>query len=228
MSQPPTGQLPPWERPQWQQGAQPAAEGAQPAPYGAPQYGAPQYGAPQYGQAQYGQAQYGQPQYGQPPYGTAEYGAPQYGQPQYGQPSYGQYPYGQQPAAYPYGQQPYGQYPYGPPRRRSRAVLIWSIVGGVALLALIVGVVVAVSGSGGVRPAPAATREPTGLGSDPVLDQWAQQCHDGTMSACDDLYDTSDLDSAYEDYGDTCAGRRGGGEWDYCADVFSDTDGSTD
>ena len=197
---PPPGQLPPWERPQWQQGEQSAGEGA-PSPYG--------------------QAPYGVQQYGQAPYGQAQYGAQPYGQAQYGQ-----QPYGQQSGGYPYGQQPYGQYLGGPPRKRSRAVLIWSIVGGAALLVLIVGVVLVALGSGGREPAPAATREPTGLGDDAFLDRLAQQCHDGTMSACDSLYDDSDIGSAYEEYGDTCAGRRAGG--DYCVDVYTDTDGSTD
>ena len=47
------------------------------------------------------------------------------------------------------------------------------------------------------------------------------------MAACDDLYNESDLDSQYETYGETCAGRRDGGAWAFCTDVFTDTAGST-
>ncbi|MBB3676487.1 hypothetical protein [Modestobacter versicolor] len=211
MSQPP-GPLPPWERPQWQQGQpQDGAFG-----YGTPQdaqpsYGVPQYGQPQYGQPQYGQPQYGQPQYGQPQYGQPQYGAPQYGQPQYGAPQYGSYP--PPPAA---------------PSRGDRTVLLWFLGGALALVALVVGILVVVDGEGqDVVPAPAATQEPTGLGDDPALDRLAQECHDGLMSACDDLFVDSPLDSDYEAYGDTCAGRREGGQWSFCVDVFSDTEGSS-
>jgi hypothetical protein len=100
------------------------------------------------------------------------------------------------------------------------------VVGGLALLGVVVAVVVAldVAIPDSTVPAPAASREPVGLGSDPVFDQLARACHDGDMSSCDDLYDRSEVDSAYEEYGDTCAGRRGGGAWAYCEDVYSDTD----
>jgi hypothetical protein len=232
MSQPPSGQQPPWERPQWQQ---PRADGPaadQPIadapaygnessgtpefgspPYAPPQYGQPPYDPSQYGQFQYGQQPYGAPQYGQPPYGAPQYGVPQYGQPPYGAPQYGQFPYGQV------------AYPYAPPPSNRGKVLIWSIVGGLALLGAIAAIVVAVSPGtpDSTVPAPAATREATGLGDDPELDRLAQECHDGDMSACDDLFNRSDLDSAYEEYGDTCAGRRSSGEWSYCVDVYSDS-----
>jgi len=73
-------------------------------------------------------------------------------------------------------------------------------------------------------PVPAATWLPTGLGSDPALDRLAQSCHAGDMSSCDDLYFDSEVDSEYEEYGDTCAGRREAGAWAMCADVFTDAD----
>jgi hypothetical protein len=152
-----------------------------------------------------GPAGYGQPPY-PGPYPYAPYGPPPYGPPRYG------------PVAHPYGWPP-------PPPRNTRKIVLWSVAGGLALLAVVLGVVLLAvdAGPDTVIPAPAATREATGLGEDPFLDRLAQDCHDGLMRACDDLYDTSDLDSAYEEYGDTCAGRRDGGAWAYCADVFSDT-----
>jgi hypothetical protein len=55
---------------------------------------------------------------------------------------------------------------------------------------------------------PEATVTPDGLGDDPVLDEYAQSCYDGDMEACDDLFKESELDSVYEAYGDTCAGRQ--------------------
>src|SRR5690606_16856796 len=48
---------------------------------------------------------------------------------------------------------------------------------------------------------------PGDLGDDPLLDQYAADCYAGDMEACDDLYWESPIDSAYEEYGDTCAGR---------------------
>ncbi|HEX9993419.1 MAG TPA: hypothetical protein VGB14_10865 [Acidimicrobiales bacterium] len=51
--------------------------------------------------------------------------------------------------------------------------------------------------------------EPPGdLGDDPALDALADQCFEGDMQACDDLYFQSPIDSAYEEYGDTCGGRN--------------------
>ncbi len=49
---------------------------------------------------------------------------------------------------------------------------------------------------------------PTGLGEDPVLDAYAQDCFDGDMAACDSLFLESEVASTYEAYGETCAGRR--------------------
>lgn len=51
--------------------------------------------------------------------------------------------------------------------------------------------------------------EPPGdLGDDPALDALAESCFEGEMQACDDLYFQSPIDSAYEDYGDSCGGRN--------------------
>lgn len=48
---------------------------------------------------------------------------------------------------------------------------------------------------------------PAGLGPDPVLDGYAQECFDGALQACDDLLHEAPPLSAYEEYGLTCAGR---------------------
>lgn len=97
------------------------------------------------------------------------------------------------------------------------------VAGGVLLVAALgTGVFLLFSmGNGGQVTAPPATLEATGLGGDPWLDRLAGDCHDGDMAACDDLFAQSELDSRYETYGDTCAGRRGAGEWSFCTDVFS-------
>lgn len=45
-------------------------------------------------------------------------------------------------------------------------------------------------------------------GTDPVLDELANDCQSGDFSACDELFLVSDLDSGYEDYGDSCGERN--------------------
>ncbi len=55
---------------------------------------------------------------------------------------------------------------------------------------------------------PPPGQEPVGLGNDPELDRLAQECYDGDMESCDDLYGQSEFGSEYEAYGDTCAGRQ--------------------
>ena len=72
-------------------------------------------------------------------------------------------------------------------------------------------------------PGPAPTQQPTGLGTDGRMDLLAIACFNGTMQACDDLYDESPAGSAYKTFADTCAGRQPAGTGRYCADVFIDT-----
>ncbi|MFV0308204.1 MAG: hypothetical protein ACK5OX_10730 [Desertimonas sp.] len=72
--------------------------------------------------------------------------------------------------------------------------------------------------TGGGIPAP--TLEPTGLGSDLTLDTLAQYCHGGAMQACDDLFAQSPEASAYQAYGDTCAGRQPADTGAYCVVSF--------
>jgi hypothetical protein len=69
---------------------------------------------------------------------------------------------------------------------------------------------------------PPATVVPDGLGDDPVLDEYAQNCYDGDMRSCDTLYDQSEVGSTYEAYGGTCAGRQPIHDSDvvYCTDAF--------
>jgi len=68
---------------------------------------------------------------------------------------------------------------------------------------------------------PPAEAEPDGLGTDAELDELAEECFDGEMQSCDDLYTRSPRDSDYEEYGDTCAGRQPSHTRRYCSDVFS-------
>lgn len=76
---------------------------------------------------------------------------------------------------------------------------------------------------------PPATQQPTGLGTNPTLDALAQQCFDGDMVACDELYRQSDaeLELSYRDYGDTCAGRQPLGTGRWCESSFPATGVST-
>ena len=152
-----------------------------------------------------------------PGYGTSPYGPPAYGPPGYGPPQQ-------------YGPPPW---PHLAPARpaRDRTGLLWGLVAALATLSLVLGVLLAVGGGPDPQPvssrpvpepAPAATLAPTGLGDDPALDRLAQQCADGQMNPCDDLYDESFPGSGYEAFADTCAGRRTAGEDTYCADVFYD------
>jgi hypothetical protein len=67
---------------------------------------------------------------------------------------------------------------------------------------------------------PESTEPPEGLGDDAQLDDLAQECFDGSMQACDDLYDDAEPGSAYRRYGDTCAGRQPAGTRQYCVASF--------
>jgi hypothetical protein len=104
------------------------------------------------------------------------------------------------------------------------------IVAGVAVLiiglavALVVGLRSDDGGGSGSDDSgiPEATSDPDGLGDDPELDGYAEDCHDGDMVACDDLFRLSPLGSAYELYGGSCAGRQSNSEARavYCVDAF--------
>ncbi|MGY1619483.1 hypothetical protein ACI797_22300 [Geodermatophilus sp. SYSU D00691] len=146
-------------------------------------------------------------------------------------------PYPPQPGPWPppspYGHGPPPWDPWsggvpGPPPRRSRATVVWVVVGSVLAVAVLVAVVVGARQLGAAQgdelfsPGAVATGEPaapTGLGDDPYLDERAQACHDGTMHACDELYARSPSGSAYEQYGLTCGGRVKAYEVYACSDL---------
>ena len=54
------------------------------------------------------------------------------------------------------------------------------------------------------------------------LDEYAEDCYDGDMGACDALYRESPRSSAYELYGGTCAGRQSNADASrvFCTDAF--------
>lgn len=168
----------------------------------APDHGWDAVPPPPTGWSPHGDQQYGPPQYPQPQYGPTQYGPPQYG-------------------------------PYAGPPPGNRTGLLWCLVAGLAALCVVLAVLLLVRPGPGPDqqpltappdpvPAPAATLAPAGLGEDPDLDRLAQQCADGQMNPCDDLYSESSPGSDYEDFADTCAGRRPGGEDTFCVDVFYD------
>ncbi len=99
-----------------------------------PHPGQPPYGAPQYGPS--GQPQHGAPQYGQPQYGQPQYGPP--GQPGYGPPQYAQ----------PGWEQP------DPPRRSRRPPFLL----GLLVLAAVIGIVLALTGTGSTALDPQAVQ----------------------------------------------------------------------
>ncbi|MBN1091642.1 hypothetical protein JKP75_03065 [Blastococcus sp. TML/M2B] len=194
----------------------------EPAPGGEPAAGGG--GVPE-AQQPYGQQPYGQQPHGQPPYGQAPYGQAPYGQQPYGQPPYGQAAYGQPQQGGPGAVPPWGQAPQPPSGNRKVLVTVLSVVA-VAIVALAVALVVGLrsddEGSDGGSSIPAATSEPEGLGDDPELDDYAEECHDGDMQACDDLFNQSPVGSAYELYGGSCAGRQSNTDARqvYCVDAF--------
>jgi hypothetical protein len=60
------------------------------------------------------------------------------------------------------------------------------------------------------------------VGDDPGLDGYAQRCHDGLLSACDDLYALAPPMSEYERYGMTCGGRVPAMDVTSCEDLPGD------
>ncbi len=74
---------------------------------------------------------------------------------------------------------------------------------------------------------PPPTLEPTGLGTDPILDALAQSCYAGDMAACDDLWRDSEPDSSYRNFGDSCAGRQPPNSGTWCVDAFPSAGSTT-
>lgn len=226
-------------------GRQPTEEYGQ---YGQPgQYG--QYGEQQYGQPQYGQytppGHYGQ--YGQQP---GPYGQQPGQYAHYGQPPYGQGPYGQYGGPVGYGPVPPPAGP-GKNRGSMIALIVGGVVlvAGI-VVAVILGLTkdnTPTASGAATATAPSATdsfpadpssdlpfptaaggtvppakEPPTGLGSDQILNRFAQDCYSGNMDSCDLLYLAADADTPYEKYGDTCAGRRPEGQDPLCSEEFPD------
>ena len=75
------------------------------------------------------------------------------------------------------------------------------------------------TGSGAIPP---PEEEPDGLGSDVALNELAQDCYDGDMTACDELFFGAEGSSAYESYGDSCAGRQPENTGITCVNAFPD------
>ena len=143
-------------------------------------------------------------------------------------------PSGHGPPPWPHATGYWAPGPWGAPppptgRRRWDGKTVALLVGGgVVVVAILVVVVVAGlsagrSGSPALASAVAVTTappsDPTGLGEDPGLDGYAQRCHDGLMSACDDLYQLSEPMSRYEQYAVTCGGRVRAASVAICTDL---------
>jgi hypothetical protein len=65
---------------------------------------------------------------------------------------------------------------------------------------------------------------PGDLGNDPFLDRLADECFDGDVSSCDDLFRESFLGSDYEKYGSTCGERTKRGQAGGCSALYPDPD----
>ena len=65
-----------------------------------------------------------------------------------------------------------------------------------------------------------STIVPEGTMTMEVLNTLAQDCFNGAMQSCDDLFLQSELGSPYHEYGDTCAGRQRPGTYTYCTAAF--------
>ncbi len=108
------------------------------------------------------------------------------------------------------------------PENRARARVIAAIVGVLALAGVVIFLLTRDGDDDSTSSIPAATEEPTGLGDDEGFNALAQDCYDGDMQACDDLYNRAEDDSEYRRYGDTCAGRQPAGTRQFCTSAFPD------
>ena len=107
------------------------------------------------------------------------------------------------------------------PENRARARVIAAIVGVLALAGVVIFLLTRDGDDDSTTSSiPAATEEPTGLGDDEGFNALAEDCYDGDMQACDDLYNRAEDDSEYRRYGDTCAGRQPPGTRQFCTTAF--------
>jgi hypothetical protein len=128
-----------------------------------------------------------------------------------------------------------GQWVPGPaPAPTSTAAAVATLVP-VGVFALVATVALAVSGSSTVAVDEYGTGYTgSGVPSDPPspgdpdfdvqFDGDAQDCHDGDMSACDDLYIETPVGDPYEEYGSTCGGRLDDETYGDCARILGPTD----
>ena len=65
---------------------------------------------------------------------------------------------------------------------------------------------------------------PGDLGDDVLLDRYADECFDGDISSCDDLFRESFLGSGYEKYGSSCGERTKRGQAGACTALYPDPD----
>ena len=105
------------------------------------------------------------------------------------------------------------------PGNKPRALIIAAIVAALAIAGLVVFLLTR-DGDDVDSSIPPATEEPDQLGDDAGFDALAEDCFDGDMQACDDLYNRAEDDSAYRRYGDTCAGRQPEGTRQFCTVTF--------
>jgi hypothetical protein len=73
-----------------------------------------------------------------------------------------------------------------------------------------------------LEPQPTSPPSAPPAGDDPGLDGYAQRCHDGLLSACDDLYALAPPMSEYERYAMTCGGRVTALDVPTCEDLDGD------
>ena len=107
------------------------------------------------------------------------------------------------------------------PDNRARALVIAAIVAVLALAGVVIFFLTRDDDDNDTTSnIPAATEEPTGLGDDDGFNALAEDCYDGDMQACDDLYNRAEDDSEYRRYGDTCAGRQPAGTRQFCTSAF--------
>lgn len=132
-----------------------------------------------------------------------------------------------QPGGPPPGQQWQG-YGAPPPKKSNTALIVVLVVVGV-LIVLGIGGFLAVRalgnrisdqvvGEASISYATTGNPQDPPPGDDPTLDALWLACQAEDWGACDQLYDDSPIDSAYEAYGGTCGFRTDGQS--YCTDQF--------
>ncbi|MGY1639895.1 hypothetical protein ACI782_02025 [Geodermatophilus sp. SYSU D00703] len=206
--------------------------------YGAPPVGQPGYGQPPpYGQQPgWGPPpQYGQPGYGQPQYGQPGYGQPQYGQPGHGGPGSPGGPSPGSPGGTGGGSKRnkvIALVVAGVVVLAAVAVGLFFLLrddpGPASNATDAPASQTSSSAPETSEETPSESAEPSSpesspsgeaeeapegqppgtLGDDPMLDALARSCFEADWAACDELYFSSEVDTEYESYGETCGGRN--------------------